>query len=80
VELRCRRIVLAVEGTTYPAYYPARSASIHSSTMGKLTAKIHDAKSKMHKKAAKNGPAKDSGSHTKESVKEKVKAKKSKLI
>jgi hypothetical protein len=48
--------------------------------MGKLTAKIHDAKSKMHKKAAKNGPAKDSGSHTKESVKEKVKAKKSKLI
>ncbi len=48
--------------------------------MGKLKEKIHDAKSKMHRKAAKNGPAKKSGDHAGEAVKEKVKAKKEKYL
>ena len=48
--------------------------------MGKLSAKFHEVKSKGHRKAAKRGPAKDSGSHAGSAIKEKVKEKKEKWL
>jgi hypothetical protein len=48
--------------------------------MGKISAKWHEVKSKMHKKAARRGPAKDADHHTKEAVVEKVKEKKERWL
>ena len=48
--------------------------------MGKIGEKLHKAKFKMHKNAAKNGPARDSNNQAGKAVKEKVKEKKSKWL
>ena len=48
--------------------------------MGKLSAKFHEVKSKMHRKAAKNGPTKNADHHAGEALKHKAKEKKEKWL
>ena len=48
--------------------------------MGKLSAKVHEVKSKGHEKAAENGPAKDAGHHSAKSTTEKIKQKKEEYL